>query len=84
MSHRMILNETSYFGAGARTEIRTNVVSRTGKPLDATAQRHLELFARVRDDAVLARAVDLLLGLKALAILPEKPHATSPRAADRR
>lgn len=61
--------------APARPEFRTNLTSRTGKPLDALARRHLELFSRVRSDPGLARAVDLLLGLKALAILPEKTHA---------
>ena len=69
-------------GAGPGSAVRTNLTSRTGKPLDDLARRHLELFARVRDDAALARAVDLLLGLKALAIYPETSHALEPRAAD--
>jgi hypothetical protein len=64
-------------GEGQRPEIRTNGVSRAGRVLDETAKRHLELFARVRQDPALGRAVDLLLGLKAMAILPEKPHAPS-------
>ncbi len=68
----------------ARFEIRTNVTSRTGIPLTGPALRHLELFARVRSDAVLARAVDLLLGLKALAILPENLHDPIPSASDHR
>ncbi len=71
-------------GLDERPEIRTNVTSRLGQPLTGPARRHLELFARVRGDAVLARAVDLLLGLKALAVFPENPHADVPPAADRR
>lgn len=71
-------------GLEQRPEIRTNVTSRTGRPLTGTARRHLELFARLRDDPVLARAVELLLGLKALAILPENPHAPVPPAAESR
>ncbi len=70
--------------AGVGPEIRTNAAFRSGQPLDDFSRRHLELFARVRGDAVLARAVDLLLGLKALAIFPETSHALEPSAADRR
>jgi C-terminal processing protease CtpA/Prc len=71
-------------GSEARPEIRTNITSRTGRPLGDIARRHLELFARLRGDPVLARAVELLLGLKALAILPENPHAPVPPAAENR
>ena len=43
-----------------------------GKPTTEEARRHRELFARVAADPALARATDLLLGLKALNI-----HATA-------
>jgi hypothetical protein len=59
----------------APIDVRTNLLSRAGKPFDESARRHIELFAAVRTDPGLARAVDLLLGLKALAILPEKTYA---------
>jgi len=62
-------------GDPVRVDIPTNATTRTGKPLAEAAKRHLALFARVREDAALARAVDLVLGLKALAILPEAGHA---------
>jgi hypothetical protein len=71
-------------GSEMRPEIRTNITSRTGRPLTGTAQRHLDLFARLREDVVLARAVELLLGLKALAILPENSHAPVPPVAESR
>jgi hypothetical protein len=68
---------------GTLAAIRTNVISRAGKPFDEGARRHLELFAAVHSDPGLTRAVDLLLGLKALAILPEKKNVPAA-AADRR
>jgi hypothetical protein len=67
---------------GGVSAARTNLLSRAGKPFDEAARRHFELFARIHSDPGLARAVELLLGLKALALLPEKAHAPVA-AADR-
>lgn len=70
-------------GAAPQKELPlpTNALSRTGRSLGETARRHLELFARVRQDPVLARAVDLLLGLKAMALFPEKTDVPVPPLA---
>jgi hypothetical protein len=67
--------------APAQLPLPTNALSRTGRSLGERARRHLELFSRVRQDPALSRAVDLLLGLKAMALLPENPDAPVPPLA---
>jgi C-terminal processing protease CtpA/Prc len=49
-----------------RPEFRPEDMARGKRPLDPERRRHLEVFIQTRQDAVLARAVDILLALQSL------------------
>ncbi len=53
-----------------RPDFRPEAMVKRGQTLDEETRRHLEVFTETRQDAALARAVDILLGLKSMSGRP--------------